>query len=306
MLRRVRRLIFSTLVAAALVSIAFHSVIPPLFAQGSGYKTTYAIEIRDDGSAIWTVEDRVELRTAAEERSFEEYMMMLQSNESVLEYFSGKVNEIIAEAENSTGRGMAAKNFNISFGVEDTLTRKYGVVTYRFEWIGFAPVEDKKILVGDAFAAGLYLPEGNALIIRFPGGYKIASVTPEPDISRKNELIWYGLRDFGPGEPGIVIQEKIIPYSFIWIVPGAVFAAVLILSFFYKNRTPKKIVEETKSDEERIIEILRAAGGMLYQSEIIEKTGFSKSKTSTLLNSLKKKGRIEKIMKGRRNLIRLK
>ena len=114
------------------------------------------------------------------------------------------------------------------------------------------------------------------------------------------------MRDFGPGEPGIVIQEKIIQYSFIWIAPGAVFAAVLILSFFYKNRTPKKIVEETKSDEERIIEILRAAGGMLYQSEIIEKTGFSKSKTSTLLNSLKKKGRIEKIMKGRRNLIRLK
>lgn len=63
--------------------------------------------------------------------------------------------------------------------------------------------------------------------------------------------------------------------------------------------------ERFMSDEERIIKYLNEAGGQMFQSDLVKRTAFSKSKLSMVLSDLKEKGMIVKIKKGKENLIRL-
>ena len=58
--------------------------------------------------------------------------------------------------------------------------------------------------------------------------------------------------------------------------------------------------------EEKIIQLLKASGGEQYQSEIVKNLGLPKSTVSATLNDLHQRGIIQKIKKGRENLIRLK
>jgi uncharacterized membrane protein len=57
--------------------------------------------------------------------------------------------------------------------------------------------------------------------------------------------------------------------------------------------------------EERITALLTAQGGELYQSEIVKHLDIPKSTVSSALNNLHRQGFIQKIRKGRENLIRL-
>ncbi len=59
------------------------------------------------------------------------------------------------------------------------------------------------------------------------------------------------------------------------------------------------------SDEEKVIMFLEEAGGQMFQTDLVKKTDFSKSKLSMVLSDLKDKGTILKIKKGKENLIRL-
>jgi uncharacterized membrane protein len=69
---------------------------------------------------------------------------------------------------------------------------------------------------------------------------------------------------------------------------------------------PEGIAEpDLATIEERIVKLLRENGGALYQSEIARKLGAPKSTVSSALNELHAKGLIQKVRKGRENLIRL-
>ena len=57
--------------------------------------------------------------------------------------------------------------------------------------------------------------------------------------------------------------------------------------------------------EERILQLLRANGGERFQSEIVKDLGMPKSTVSSTLNDLHLRGIIQKVKKGRENLIRL-
>jgi uncharacterized membrane protein len=57
--------------------------------------------------------------------------------------------------------------------------------------------------------------------------------------------------------------------------------------------------------EERIVQLLKASGGEQYQSEIVKNLGLPKSTVSATLNDLHRRGVIQKVKKGRENLIRL-
>ena len=57
--------------------------------------------------------------------------------------------------------------------------------------------------------------------------------------------------------------------------------------------------------EERIVQLIRANGGEQFQSEIVKVLGMPKSTVSSTLNDLHRRGLIQKIKKGRENLIRL-
>jgi uncharacterized membrane protein len=61
-----------------------------------------------------------------------------------------------------------------------------------------------------------------------------------------------------------------------------------------------------ESDEERVLELLRASGGQMFQKDIGAALGFSKSKTTAILNSLEAKKIVRKEKRGREYLVRLK
>ncbi|WP_233274873.1 helix-turn-helix transcriptional regulator [Haladaptatus cibarius] len=57
------------------------------------------------------------------------------------------------------------------------------------------------------------------------------------------------------------------------------------------------------TDADRVLSLLRENGGRLPQSDIIEKTGWSKSKVSRLLSKMEDKQQISKINIGRKNIV---
>ena len=290
-------------------SVFFSATSAP--ARETEYMTTYTmIDVHDNGSATWAMGHRIALATQEDEAAFRKYMEEFQQIEGTyVEEFSNRINRIIRDAEAATGRGMMAKNFDISHDVIDTAIGRFGVIKYQFDWIGFAEVKDGNIIIGDVFVDGFYLSRDDALIIRYPARYTAETIIPEPDATRDDELIWYGLKDFDQGEPRVVLTPKLIVFSPTWIF-GIIAVLVVVLGvFIFKKRftRPPETTEDEimKSDEDRVIELLREAGGTMSQSNIVEGTGFSKSKTSAILNSLKQKGVIQKVKKGRENLIRL-
>ena len=144
----------------------------------------------------------------------------------------------------------------------------------------------------------------------------------------RDGLIWYGQRSFGAGEPRLVFERSAFPYLPLLI--GSVLVLVVIAGVFFilKKRRPEDTAEPVQTDEpvetdepdtvtvplseeeilsleEKIIQLLKTSGGEQYQSEIVKNLGLPKSTVSATLNDLHKRGIIQKIKKGRENLIRL-
>ncbi len=59
------------------------------------------------------------------------------------------------------------------------------------------------------------------------------------------------------------------------------------------------------TDEDRVLALLREHGGRMKQSQIVERTEWSKAKVSRLLSSMNEEGTVEKLSIGRENIISL-
>ena len=73
-----------------------------------------------------------------------------------------------------------------------------------------------------------------------------------------------------------------------------------------KRKKWRKILEELKGSEQEIYKVIMEADGIIMQSELVEKTGLSKSNVSKTLDLLESKGLIEKRRRGMSNIILLK
>ncbi|MDP2766997.1 MAG: hypothetical protein Q8O41_06055, partial [Candidatus Methanoperedens sp.] len=295
-----RKLVY--LASILLLCISITSAAPE-----NEYKITYTINVRDDGTAIWNVEYRTLLSTKDDLNSFENYTRQLQS--VYLNEFKELMQKSASEAAVATSRSMATGDFTGDAVVQSSPTGKYGVVRYSFRWTNFAKA-DPALNIGDAFIGGLYLSKDNTLIIQYPSGYTVEQVAPQPDQIREG-MIWYGLRSFGAGEPRIVLTKT----SFPWIPLVIIIFIIAVGAFIYtrkiRGKNSKEITENiSETDmmnlEDRILKLLRESGGSIYQSEIGRKLDLPKSTVSSALNGLHNKNLIDKIKKGRENLIRLK
>lgn len=285
--------------------------------------TVYKIELQRDGSAIWTVETRIKLESQADIDAFNQYKAYFEANKtSNLANFTARIKDIISGASTLSGRTMAVRDFDVFLTATSAPTGNYGVISYKFNWTNFAKIEGSDLKVGDVFAGGMYLSREEALVIYPPPQYEAKEISPKPDDSKDSALIWYGMRSFASGEPRITLQQA-ISSSWIYAALAVIVIAAIAVAFFLKRKKAEFDLEgeaeaevadagdETavellsQSDEDLIIGLLNKAGGEMYQSQIIEKTDFSKSKVSAILSDLKAKGMILKIKKGRENLIRL-
>jgi uncharacterized membrane protein len=126
------------------------------------------------------------------------------------------------------------------------------------------------------------------------------------------------------GKPSITLNLKSQDGSEVGWPQSALIVAVLAIAVaaslvgvgFYmvrrnKQKTKKGIMAPvagttlTESDEEKILKIIRNAGGILNQTAIAEQCRFSKAKTSQLLATLEQKGVIKRFKKGRDKIVTL-
>ncbi|MCZ7401728.1 MAG: hypothetical protein O8C61_05860 [Candidatus Methanoperedens sp.] len=291
-----------------LISIAIADAAP------ENYMTTYTIDIKENGSAIWNVEYRTLLATNEDFNSFENYSNQMKS--VYIPEFMELMQKSASEAASATSRDMVARNFTGNTSIQSTPTGKYGIVTFSFIWTNFATLDPLNI--GDVFAGGLYLSKDNTLIIKYPSGFTVEDVTPKPDQSR-DELVWYGLRSFGAKEPRIIFSKPAFPWGTAAIIVAAIAAIIIVGSYSIKRRKEDKTDPQLSKDielteiteiemmdvEERIIRLLKEGGGELYQSQIGRQLNLPKSSVSSALNQLNDNKLILKIKKGRENLIRL-
>jgi uncharacterized membrane protein len=268
--------------------------------------------VQEDGTAVWQLEYRTLLASDSDIAAFDNYTRDLPS--VYLPQVQDLMQRSAMQASVAASRPMAISNVTGNTVVQTSPTGRYGVVIYSFSWSGFAK-PDGTLAVGDAFAGGLYLDRGNTLILRYPSGWTVTEAEPAPD-DQRDDLVWYGLRTFGPGEPRVTLEKPSFP-----LVPviAAVILIFVVLAGFMAYRTLKyQDVEEEPEEpaaplsaaeeaglEERIIKILEAGSGEQYQSAIVKALGIPKSTVSSSLNSLHAKGMIVKVKKGRENLIRL-
>jgi len=305
----ITRLGIIVIIAVLLVSIPVIAGAAPVPPDSS---ITYTIALKEDGTANWHVEYRTLLVSDEDVGAFDSYAKNISF--TYLPQFQDLMQRSAAQAAAATSRPMEITDFAGDTVIQTTPTGRYGVVYYSFNWKNFAKT-GTDLAIGDAFAGGLYLAKDNTLIIRYPSGYTVSVAEPAPEQVRDG-LIWYGQRSFGAGEPRLVFEKPGVPW--LPLLLGGLLC-VIILGGVYVilsgRRIPPSVEDEdtpvTLSEtellslEEKIIHLLKTRGGEQYQSEIVKNLGLPKSTVSATLNDLHQRGVIQKVKKGRENLIRL-
>ena len=277
------------------------------------YSITYTITLLNDGTALWRVEYRTLLRSEQDVSDFEIYTRELPT--VYIPQFRELMEKSAAQAAVATGRHMAVTDVAGTSAVQISPTGQYGVVIYSLRWEGFAK-NGPLLTIGDAFAGGLYLAKDNTLIIQYPAGFAVEAAEPVPDTERDG-LVWYGQRSFGAGEPRVVLEQPAFPL--LPVAAGLLLIIAASFTGFYIWHRKKKGIRSDEQEpapvplseaemvslREQIITLLRTNGGELFQSEIVRRLGLPKSTVSMALNELQKDGTIQKVRKGRENLIRL-
>jgi uncharacterized membrane protein len=301
-----------SIVVLTVVLLLFIPVIAGAATVPPDSSITYTIALSEEGTANWHVEYRTLLASDEDLEAFDSYTKNVSS--TYLPRFQDLMQRSAAQAAAATSRPMEITDFAGDAVIQTTPMGRYGVVYYSFSWKNFAKTVPD-LVIGDAFAGGLYLAKDNTLVIRYPSGYSVSGAEPAPDQVRDG-LIWYGQRSFGAGEPRMVFEKPGFPW--LPLLLGGLLC-VLILGGMYvvlsKRRAPEPVeaedppvtLSETEllSLEDRIIQLLKTSGGEQYQSEIVKHLGLPKSTVSATLNDLHQRGVIRKVKKGRENLIRL-
>lgn len=282
-------------------------------------KVFYQISVEKNGSARFVVRDIIPLASTQEVEAFRK--VVDNFNESAyLQDFKIRMSNLISKASVHTGRTMSGDGYSVNIDLVEGLS-PYDAITYSFTWKNFANTENGSIVIGDVFEGGLYLFRDDAFFITIPSGYRAETIIPQPDEVSDGTLRWYGPRNFGNGEPTVVLtpvkiqdhggeqagKESGSSSSYILPVLLPFIAVGIAVVAFRKLRASgeKSINDRPRTDEEIVLDILRERREIL-QSDIVRLTGFSKSKVSNIIALLKKRGVVEKVRMGRENMIRYK
>ena len=167
---------------------------------------TMSAQIYENGTATLEIDYQIRLDSDADRQAFEEIQSEIASNESAyLGPFRERMNRTVAAAESATEREMTASGFAVSTDRDSQLQAEFGHVRYRFEWGGFAVVDDGTIRTGDAVDS-LFLDDSESLVFQWPDGYGVASSEPDPERVENNSIVWQGQVDFEAGQPRVVLS----------------------------------------------------------------------------------------------------
>lgn len=300
-------LLFSTIMLATIV----YEV--PSSTAVLQWGTTYTINVHTDGSAHWTYERKTLINN---ETDMLEWWNEISEEKRLA--FENKMISIVNQTQQITNRNMSITPVTLDYN----LTGNEGIITYLFDWNGFAKIGDKTIEIGDAFSKQFIdLNQDTLLIIQYPEGYTSSETSPAPTGIYPDDraISWQGPMTFGENEPRVILVQGLAQGLNPWqtytpIAVGAsaiTFLSVGLWFFFYRKRA--KVGNTTpipplcyEDDEQRITALLQRAGGSVLQSSITREFRFSKAKTSQLLNDMEKKGKVTRQKKGREKIVTLK
>ena len=163
------------------------------------------VSVDSDGDAAWEIQYRVRLATDDEEQAFEELREDIEADPGAYaDRFRERMVATADTAQAATGREMEVTETTVTAERRE-LPQSYGVVTYRFQWSGFAAIDGDRVVVGDAID-GLFLDDASSLIVSWPDGYGLVDATPSPTETRDGAVVWAGPVDFTEGEPRITVE----------------------------------------------------------------------------------------------------
>lgn len=165
--------------------------------------TVTRIALAPDGTAEWTLTVRIALDTDASIEEFEAFREEFAANESrFIDRFRDRITGVLKNARADTEREMNVTGFAAETGTEE-FPQRWGYLSYRFDWTGFAVADGESVSVGDVFQGGLFLRADDLLFIEGPANYQVASVDPASDQQDDAQLQWNGPRSFADERPQV-------------------------------------------------------------------------------------------------------
>lgn len=318
------------------------SVLPPMQEAPERDATVTRIQVAENGSAEWSITIRMQLRSDEAEADFDAFHEEFQTNRSAyVDRFRTRMTRVVGNASADTTREMSATGFEGELGIEEGPTR-WGYVTYRFQWDGFAPVDDGVVSVGDVLN-GYFIQENGILVIGHPPDYESANIDPEPDSNASDEIQWNGPRDFDEQRPRVNLfppdqsppgddntssddsgdDSGLAMPLFAGATGVAVLAGIGVFYVRWRRRRPGAVAAgdggqqvdestdnspelgELATEEDKVIALLESEDSRIKQSEIADRLDWSPSKTSRVLSEMSDDGSVEKLRIGRENVIDL-
>jgi uncharacterized membrane protein len=279
----------------------------PVFGQIS---TAYTIQVVNDGSAVWII-----TRTGTQ----------LQSSIDTLIDFRNRVDSLVDSARNATRRDMAVNEDE--FSLSSNFSGSYVTVEYRFSWLNFSKIESNQMVIGDVFQTRGFFDQlygDGPVSMTYSSDYAVQQASPTP--YQRNDslhtLTWLGTTDLLANQTLITLVKQSSTPDFmdvfdryVAIILSAVVAvaAVLVIYSIFTRRKKGKTKDvahlgepsfpQIESDEEKVLKLLKAAGGNMYQSAIAEQCKFSRAKASQLLADLEARGKVRRQKMGREKMV---
>jgi len=172
-------------------------------------ETIMRVSLHESGDAEWTVTTRFALRDENETAAFRRLASKYESGDTDVGVTSETFERVASRSV--ADREMAIRDVGRSARLLENGT--VGRLTLSFTWTNFSRVEDRVVLVDDAFrtASGTWLPEladDQSLIIDGPDSYVVRSTPPNKGVSNVNELHYEGPESFEPGEIAISYEPR--------------------------------------------------------------------------------------------------
>jgi uncharacterized membrane protein len=159
------------------------------------------------------------------------------------------------------------------------------------------------------------VPPGTYIIKAYYYSHGVLELYAEENITIKEEgtfvldlILFPPLTNISVEEPNIQITLESKEDFPMTVVVGvlAVICVVGVAAYLYSRRRKMLEIErkeELPEDLKRVVEIIRQEGGRITQKELRQKLGYSEAKVSLIIADLERRGIVEKVKKGRGNII---
>jgi len=182
-----------------------------------------------------------------------------------------------------------------------------------YRWDTLDVVRGAVVTIEDGSVQRMVAENGSYKFEVAPGRYTLAAkwgdleatenVTVEEGVNRYDIILFPRLEISEP--PAMPEIEEEPPY---YIAIAAASGAVVAMLYYLKRRESiaESHAEDLPEDLKEVLEVIKREGGRITQKELRRKLGYSEAKMSLIIADLERRGLVEKVKRGRGNVIFLK